>query len=98
MAGKKNSKKKQGEAPVRKARHGVAVSLEEGEDGVLSLMMDAVERRPDSEPAEWVFQKNFVNHAHPAEHMENLQLSRKELAEIGETLMIWLMSKEGRLS
>ncbi|MTI14631.1 hypothetical protein [Sansalvadorimonas verongulae] len=89
------SKKK--ELP-RKARHGIVVSLEERPDGMLGMMMDTVKKREGSDPAEWIFQKNFVNLDHPADLMENLQLTRKELAEIGETMMIWLLSSEGRLN
>ena len=83
---------------LRKARHGVVVSLEERPGGMLGIVMDTVEKREDCDTDEWVFQKNFVSLDHPAELMENLQLTRRELAEIGETLMIWLLSREGRLN
>ncbi|CAM3456926.1 hypothetical protein [Parendozoicomonas haliclonae] len=81
----------------RKARFGVVVTLEERPDDMLAMVMDTVEKVEGSHPDEWLFQKHFTALEHPAEFMENLQLSRKELAEIGEALMIWLMSREGRL-
>ncbi|WP_281645087.1 hypothetical protein [Parendozoicomonas sp. Alg238-R29] len=91
MAGKKKDQ-------ARKAKHGILVSLEERPGGMLGMVMDTVEKREGSDPGEWVFQKHFVSLDHPAELMENLQLTRKELADIGETMVIWLLSKEGKLN
>ena len=84
--------------PERKAKHGIVVTLEERPDGMLGMVMDTVEKRGGCEPDEWIFQKNFVSLDHPADLMENLQLTRRELAEIGETMMIWLLSRSGRLN
>ena len=93
---KKNASKDK--AQPRKARHGIVVSLEERPDGMLGMVMDTVEKREGADRDEWIFQKNLVSLDHPADLMENLQLTRRELAEIGETMMIWLLSREGRLN
>ena len=85
-------------SPVRKAQHAMIVTLEESSKGNLSLVIDAAEKKEGSEPAEWVTQRNFANHEYPTEMMDGLQLTRRELAEIGETLMIWLLAKAGRLN
>ncbi len=83
--------------PAPKAVQGILVSLEDRGDDMLGMVMDTVARKEGSSD-EWVFQKNLVTLNHPIDLMENLQLSRRELAEIGETMMIWLLSRAGRLN
>ncbi|MCL6269090.1 hypothetical protein M3P05_03925 [Sansalvadorimonas sp. 2012CJ34-2] len=83
---------------ARKATHGMLVTLEETSKGNLSLVLDTVEKEEGSDSAQWTVDRNFTEHEYPSEMIEGFQLTRRELAEIGETLMIWLLSKDGRLN
>ena len=80
-----------------KKRHGIVVFLDESSKGNLALVLDTVEKTEKGNPAEWVVQRNFTRHEYPAEMMERFQLTQRELADIGEALMIWLLSKDGHL-
>lgn len=78
-----------------RAKTGIVVSLAEQHDGSLRLVVDDVDKVPSTEPPVWRTRSLFTFTDFEKTRLVNIQLSQKELAMIGENVLIRALALGG---
>lgn len=77
--------------------NGVAAYIKDQGDGTFRLVFNDVEASSDSESPNWSHNVLFTSNTYDADSLMNLSLSKEQLAEIGENLLIRLLVLGGYL-